>query len=85
MSDSGPNLDNFNLAFTAWKRRNDGSMMSETFKLHEFLGALSCYCPAKDWNRALNTTFGYIKPVSRALGNETETKGDSNVLHESKL
>jgi hypothetical protein len=72
MSDSGPNLDNFNLAITAWKKRNPNSVLSEVFKLHEFLGALSCYCPAKDWDRALSTTFGYIKPVSRALGKEAQ-------------
>lgn len=63
MNNSGPNLDNFNLAFTAWKKRNPLSGMSERFKLHEFIGALSCYCPAKDWDNALNTTFGYIKAV----------------------
>jgi hypothetical protein len=62
MSDSKPNLDNFNLAITAWKKRNPTSALRpEVFKLHEFLGALSFYCPEADWNKALNTTFGYIK------------------------
>ena len=66
MNDTGPNLDNFNLAITAWIKRNPESALDRTFKLHEFIGALSCYCPAANWDRALNTTFGYIKSVEEA-------------------
>ncbi len=57
---SQANLKNLNSALAHWRNtRPDNSR--EEYKIHELLGALSCYVSKKDWDQSLNTTFGFIK------------------------
>jgi hypothetical protein len=53
------NLPNLKTAQEEWRKRNPDAR--DTYKLNELIGALSFYVGSKEWDQALNTTFGYIK------------------------